>query len=276
MKNFRKIFSLIIAMFAVAGAFAAFAGGAAMDVNSTTTGTGLAMAAAAGVDPLAIREVLRKCKAAYPSATITEHTLRTLTLVENSKNNFELKFHKGTDTPKAIERRLDENDVFIGVGIGMFLRAVTSSVFSTSRRQTYPNPEVFVTDSTNFINPHLNALYNGWITFKSGSVVNFEGIDTQQFMYVPEAQQGATTAAYTGTAFEIADSGYSAGAGYKQLTGFIVLRGNGSNTFELVINPDTTLKIANTNTNVSNYIECEMRGVLVKGLARDFNAAVLG
>jgi hypothetical protein len=267
--SFKTIFSIIAALGCIMGFNELF--------GSTSDQTTALAFAPMLIDPGFLRSALVRYQNENPNSVVSEHTLRTLVKVENGITTFELKLQKGTDVPKSIEQRLGENDAFVGIYAGCFLRKVVSNQFSLSRRSTYPNPAEFATDGADFISSHLNIIYNGFLQFKSGTLTNFDGIPMSEFLYISETQQGITTAttitaADSITAYAIANSSINKHAGYHQLAGMLQLSGRGDNTFEVRLPSEsgTSPKIANTNANTDNYLEFELKGLIIKGAAAKY------
>jgi hypothetical protein len=271
-KQFKFIFGCLLALLGVAW----FLSG---DASVGFSGFGVAVATA----PIAIAEdrsrsalsrVTAMVKKRFPTAKnpiIAPSFLRADTEVVNNKSVFDF-FLTVRGNENVAETKLDRNDVFYATHLGFFLTAVVSAVPGIAVLNTYPNPTTFATDGSNFISTHLEVLYNGFFSVKIGSVQFVERLDSNQFRYVPTAQQGTVTSETITTANAIVQSKqlntqYDGGRdGIRPITPYIIFSGAEQNEIKLTIPGDTSLKIANTNANTKNWMVFKPYGFVVKNV----------
>lgn len=228
--------------------------------------------AAAAVAPAVSQErntfAALKRVAAYKDRVIAPSFLRMESQISNTESVYRFRPEPQPASDHNTERKLNRNDVFHSTRWGMFLMAVVSSAFGPAVLQTYANPGVFVT-AAGFTPAHLEAFYNGFIQVKVGTRVWIDGFDTARFRYVPDAQQGTTTAAIAGpVTYTLANSGFDGDKGYYNLQPNLVLKGNENTEISLSIPSFSSIQVANTNANTVNWVALIPRGFIIKDVSK--------
>lgn len=149
-------------------------------------GATLAFSPAAIVSERKLFEALKKKytkQAVIPSPSY----LRIEQALSNSSGNYLFDIKKNGNEI-ATERKLDRNDLFVVTRIGVYLLKQDTTKIGAAVLQTFPNVAAFGT-LTGFTVAHLEAIYNGYLTLKTGQKVNIEALSMQNFRYISTSQQ---------------------------------------------------------------------------------------
>lgn len=175
---------------------------------------------------------------------------------------------KDSATPKT-SRLLKPNNAFIITHLGFALLQEVAAedtdaarllAHSRARLHHFYNPAVF--GGTN--DPNLQGIYNGFMTVDVNQTEWFSGIDMTRFERVGSAQQGLLTACYVqadGTTD--VESFYGASTkddglyGYYPVTPWWI---SGTDTAQFTVNLPTSLNLAATGSNTTNYAVLLVRG----------------
>jgi len=132
---------------------------------------------------------------------------RTLLRVElpftasNGTYKFDLK--KDPSLARATENLLKRGDLFVANSIGLALMAELDAAKGTAPLVSYPiqASTALPTGLKGFTNTNGFAVYNGFLTMKTGQVVNIAKFPTAPFLHIPETQPGlyATGATFVAT-----------------------------------------------------------------------------
>ena len=110
----------------------------------------------------------------------------------DGRGNYDFNLHK--ENLATYERNLRRNDLFIVLGMSVFLRiededkggTLPMHFFAKKGRVTKTpvsgsTPAVYTLDEYGFLTSDIEALYNGKLFIQTGTTVNFEGLPTSLF-----------------------------------------------------------------------------------------------
>jgi len=203
--------------------------------------------------PERLRAILNETVAQNPGKTVTQGYIRVEQLISNGKTNYTFPVTKDSNSDSATERKLDRNDKFKMTHVGMFLVKKDSTLPSLEVDQTYPNIQVFPDESTTFYGAHLEVFYKGNFQIRIGQTLYVEALDTARFRVVGNTQQSSASTKSSVNPYD----------GYTELTPQITLDGDGKSQIQLSVPANSNLKVANTTTNMSNYVVFAARGFLI-------------
>lgn len=213
--------------------------------------------------------LLKQLQAEYGSkAVISPSYLRQDSEIVSSTAPILWDFKQGVKEV-ACARPLDDNDLFVATGIGLYLKKTVSLNHSWAQLHTFPNRSVFA-DVTGFTGAHLEALYHGSLSFSTEGTTYIDALPAAQFRHVPMLPEGTVTAVDASTNFvksTVAVSpfwdGMSEAGGFGKMT----LNGRKRHEFKLSFPFDNTLQIVNQGT-AKNWVCLILTGWLVKGVGR--------
>lgn len=118
--------------------------------------------------------------------------LRIEEKLAGGKGNYQ--FNLSKENLNEVERGLDRNDLFVVVGLSVYLRIEDKDKPSvlpphffakqgrvTKTPATVSDPAVYTLDEYGFLTEDINALYNGKLLIQTGTTVNFQAIPTSLF-----------------------------------------------------------------------------------------------
>lgn len=203
------------------------------------------------------RSIAAKLKKQFPNThkefIISPGYLRSERTLTNTsaKYDFELKKANGADLNTEV--KLDRNDLFVVSRIGLHLTKRVKGVEGSEILQTYPNPVVFGAPA---LPAHMEAIYNGYSSFKVGKVVNIENLSNQEFRHVPFAQAGSTAT----------NSEFNTNLSYE-VPALIYLNGTSDLKYSVEFPAIPAMQIAGDPARESNQLVLKFYGFLVKGAA---------
>jgi len=189
----------------------------------------------------------------FAGKTVTPSTLRLESEIKNGIQTFKFPIVEDNGASQPTERRLKRNDTFVVTDIKVGLIARLSTKVGTEVIQTYPNPQIFVTQTTEFVCGDLEVIYNGVLNYLIGQTKVIDGLDMSRFRCVDQLIQTSATTA----------SSDHKDLGSDELVPFPILEGTGSSQIEVVLPQVDGLKIANTVANTKNFIVIQLRGFLI-------------
>lgn len=120
--------------------------------------------------------------------------LRVEQRIVNGRTKYEFVLQRDTNSDSITEQKLDRNDKFVMSRLGIFLMRRSTLLYGNEVLQTYPNPIVFPTEvGNNFVTQHMEAFYNGKMSFTVGQTKWIEALDTRRFRHVPATQEALVT-----------------------------------------------------------------------------------
>lgn len=162
----------------------------------------------------------------------------------------------------ATELRLANNDIFVVTHIKFDISeyaadSPTAAQLANRQRYFWPNPYVFA--GANQAN--LWTIYNGYLTVTVDNVKYLPQIPMDQFLRVPDSQQGVNQAAATATSEIKGDSQLNGMWGYCEVDPFC-LKGNAKNDWNITLPVSTAFDDAN----LATYGSFTVRGYLGNGV----------
>lgn len=189
----------------------------------------------------------------------TPSYLRQEAVLKNNKSSYEFTFSQSQD--EGAEKTLKDQDLFFANAVGIFLLKETKGNEGAGLLQTYPNGNEFPDNATagsEFLNSHLNCIYNGYIDSDVDKFNVLDGLDTRRFYYRPEQVEGAT-------------DGFK---GFATIPKMLKLNGDRKNKFILYIPSFTGIQIEErANADINHKVVLYLRGFLMDGAARNDLAA---
>lgn len=134
----------------------------------------------------------------YPGKEISPHFLRAEVVLKNNVNKYKFD-HRSLGNESSTEKKLDRNDLVYVTMTQLGWIECEEGEEATAVLNTFAP----TTDDAK----DLEAIYNGFISLKTGSKVNFESLPTQHFKYVPERVGDDSTGAPA--QYNVLDSAYS-------------------------------------------------------------------
>lgn len=138
------------------------------------------------------RSVYRKLAKEYPNQVIAPGKLRLESTITNSQNIIPFNVLEDTTVPTRTEKRLNKNDMFFMVSLGLFLAKLETGKEGRTKLLTYVNLTEFVA-AAGFTPTDLEVVYNGNVSLKISTREYISILDTNRFRYVPQTQQTAAT-----------------------------------------------------------------------------------
>lgn len=183
----------------------------------------------------------------------TESTLRLEAKIKNGSQIFKFGITENQGTAQITETRLKLNDKFVVTSIKFGIIARQTAIPGIEVIQTYPNPQVFAavtTSGSEFTPEHLEAFYNGTLTYTNGTKIEIDNLDLERFRSVDTLIKTSATTA----------SSSNKDMGSALMVPTLKLSGNGSAALELALKSVNGLKVENTNAGYENYLVLLLRG----------------
>jgi hypothetical protein len=117
----------------------------------------------------------------YAGKEVSPHFLRCEVTLKNGVNKYKFD-HRTVGSESSTERKLDRNDLVYVTSIMLGWLECKEGEEATAPIHTYANASF----------PNVEAVYNGFLSLKTGSKVNFEAMPCLDFKYVPQTQGNAT------------------------------------------------------------------------------------
>lgn len=179
--------------------------------------------------------------------------------IEMALNNSQGKYMfdiKKNGNEAATERKLDRNDLFVVTRIGVYLAKVDTTKIGLAALQTHANSTYFGTQS-GFTVAHLEAIYNGYLSLKTGTKVNIEALSMQVFKYIQTSQQVSS----------IANSEFNVSEYTYQGAEDIYLHGTKSHEISIEYPTFSGIQVAATAANTQHKLVFHPYGFLLKNAA---------
>lgn len=187
------------------------------------------------------------------NAKITPSTCRFEQKILNGTQIFEMKMLEDNGASNVTEIRIRKNDRFVASHIGLFLMNRNTATPGIEVLQTYPNPQVFPDETTNFLGKHLEVIYNSTLRFTVGQTQVLERLATKSFRAIDSLiQTSSTTASSDGDEM-----------GFIELPTPLTISGADNTKLELVLPTTAGIKIQNTTASQDNYIVVMLKGFLI-------------
>lgn len=144
-----------------------------------------------------VAKVKQKLGSSY-KGVVSESFLRAETNTIDGTGYYPFDFRASKGSKEVTEKLLNDNDLFRVLGIRFFLinRLTSNPVIAVP--QTYPNHTVFDSElddspAGTFDPTHLEAFYNGFITYKKGDTTYLPALSLRDARFVAQTQQSAAT-----------------------------------------------------------------------------------
>lgn len=118
----------------------------------------------------------------FPGKEVAPHFLRTEVVLKNNINKYKFD-HRSVGGESSTEIKLDRNDLVYVTSILLGWIECSEGEEAVASIKTYAPA-----------GSDLEALYNGFMSLKTGAKVNFEALSCQNFKYVPQQQEEYKTA----------------------------------------------------------------------------------
>lgn len=198
-----------------------------------------------------LNEIYAKVKNRFGNKIVQPGTLILEAALQNGKSTYQFHIKKGTgSSERSSERRLDQNDAFVAVATGLFLKKEDSAKGGSAPIYTFPNATVFAAETDHVVTADLESVYNSSLAVKVGDVVYNEAMDMNPCRVVRSA---ATE--------KLSMDGYVAN------TPIITFDGTAKNEITLTLPNYTGQSIQYSTANAGNTIYLQVRyfGFLVSG-----------
>ena len=197
------------------------------------------------------------------------HYLRIEQLLTNDKSRYTFNF-KQDNSDSRTESKLDKNDRFCVTGLSLLLLREDAAKIGGQALQSFPNAQVFTAVAGEFVPADLEAVYNGALSLKTGSVINIDKLPALAFRKVPRTQAQALAGGFVYNEFNLDDVLY---VGAEDIT----LDGGKTQVFEFELPTFASMKIASGATNVAAGVSHKLvlfcTGYILKG-AGDKNITI--
>lgn len=231
-----------------------------------------------------LRAAYERTAAKFPGNVINRATLRLEQVLDLQKNQYLFKVKEGATygVEGGVQLKLNDNDAFVLVALAIGIRRQDGTNYGTEEIYTYPDPQIFTGAPASKPKEFeaLLSIYNGQLSFKTGTVDRIKGMDTSDFLYTPADQvikQASPAINDTLPAFGPTPEG----RGYQELQPTILLHGKQSNEFTLTLGGGDLTGIdgrytaagAATNT-FRNVVVLRLLGFLIHNGAQSADAMV--
>lgn len=200
------------------------------------------------------RSLIAKIRAQYRNYVVEESNIRTELPILNNTPGYAFNILTGDKAPSPVERLLNKNDLFIAMGIGLFIYERNDAQPGASELQTYPSDPAFTT-AVGFTKRHLNVIYNGLLSLSIGTVMYNSGWDTRRFKQIPQTQRSSATN------YNQEDEDL----GLIELEPLLKISGANDNKFVAALPYFSGIQVQNTTAGFTNMLSLNMRGLLIKG-----------
>lgn len=214
------------------------------------------------------RDMIQALSKEFPGKTVHQSFLRCDVAITNTD---ELKFTindqaTATNTVNISERRLSVNNYFVVTHVGLFLKAcaATAAGHGPAVLHTYPNLAAFP-NGTASLNADLEAIYNGYKTFKTGQTVFIPAMETALFRKVPMFPKGQELSVAVGPIVKtVQQSPRNSQDGFYELPGRLLIDGSLTHQLSLVVPGGSALKMAYDVAGTTFYATWVARGVEIE------------
>lgn len=194
-----------------------------------------------------------KQEPAFKGFNVTPSYIRAEQKIVNGSGVYNFPIVKDSNADTPTEKKMDRKDFFVATGLGFFLIKRNKLKIGVEVLQTYPNAQVFVDDTVNFVGADLEAFYNGHLRMQIGQKVIMEALDLNRFRNVGSVVQIAS----------IPQSSRTEKDGFIELTPQMTLDGDGKTNIQIYVPIDGNARVQNTLANTDNVAVLYLRGFLI-------------
>lgn len=203
---------------------------------------------------------------------ISPSFLRAEVELTDATGNFEFDFRNAKGVKQLTEQLLKENDLFRVMEVHFAIASRLIALPSIRVPQQYPNQVVFDSEANDspagtFDATHLEALFNGNLSYKKGDTIYLSALALNGSRFVPQTQQSALTNA---------SSTEQEGSGIIALERPFSLSGSDTGNLNLNIPAASGLKIQySTTANAGKKVIAilQLNGILVSGGSKIMTAS---
>lgn len=208
-----------------------------------------------------IRDIMERIKSKYPQFTVTQSSLILRNVIANGQTNYVFQVNGSNPEAERPAIRLQQNDVFVGVEMGYFLKKEIAADPGTGKRYTWPNPATtaFGTAATD-----LECFYDAHLKIETDNRVIADPIYTGDFLYVPESIEKA---GITDIETAVARDAFHPGQGFRELTPGFVFNGKRENKVALSLKGIPSPAWASATGGTDHLVEVHLRGLKLQGAA---------
>lgn len=142
-----------------------------------------------------LRGAFERSRDKFPNFIIQRMEFRLELPLRTNQNSYSFTLKQGSatsDGPNSV--LLNDQDAFVLLATRLYAMkqnpSTTPVQYNNSQRFTYPEPQVFVGAPAGQATEYqsLWTLWNGQLSFKTGSLERIKPIDTYSHLYIPQAQ----------------------------------------------------------------------------------------
>ena len=146
------------------------------------------------VAPDRARAIYEGVRRKAPNNIITPSYIRLEQQLSSGQSVYDFQIGKNVGNPSMTEVRLDLNDAFVAMKLGIYLLNDDPALPGHAALYTFPSAVNFPAEAGNVNPTHLEAFYNGYLSVKVADVVYAESIATRKFRVVRTTQQDVAAA----------------------------------------------------------------------------------
>jgi hypothetical protein len=142
-----------------------------------------------------LRAAFDRARAKFPNFIVQRQELRIENLLQPNQNQYQFQLKQGNSTSDGpVNILLNDEDAFVLVATMLYVKKQNTTAvpnqYANSQPFTYPEPQVFVGTPAGQAQEWqaLFTIWNGRLSFKTGSLERIKPMDTLSHLYVPAAQ----------------------------------------------------------------------------------------
>jgi len=191
-----------------------------------------------------LRAAFERAKEQFPKFVISRQVLRVEETLANNKTNYSFQLKQGnSSTDGPLENLLNDNDAFILLAVAIGIKkqdtTLTPPWYGNYPVYNYPPQAVFVgAPASRAVEwQALMTIWNGKLSFKTGSLERIKPTDTNEYQFAPAGADQAATVISSRRAFG------QESQGWVEQQGQLVLDGQQNNQFTLELGSGDILAI---------------------------------
>jgi hypothetical protein len=207
----------------------------------------------------ASRATYNELQKKFGDKIITPSFLRLEKEVTGAVSNVDFSTLQNDGSMLSTERRLNLPDLFVVMGVGLFISKIASSSAANHAKailRSFPNPNIFNGSGEA---DNLMALYNGFLSLRIGSDVIIDSMNCMDFYDVGQSQQGVGSSATSNIAI-YRDQFDGNASGYVGLNPTINLDGSKKIQWSIQLPASTDL----AGTSSVNTVSLILKGFLIQ------------
>lgn len=179
-----------------------------------------------------LRGPLERAQNIFSDFVISRQVLRVEEPLQTNRNQYKFQLKQGnSSTDGPLENLLNDSDAFVIVGVRIYIKkqdlTLDPAEFGNYELFSYPNKTEFDgTDGTNFEWRALMTIWNGKLSFRTGSLERMKPTDTNEYLFAPAEQDVGDNVSQFGGFSEL-------NRGYVEQQPTLLLDGSQNNEFQL-------------------------------------------